>query len=191
MRRKKSGRPWPRIEGNPVRREILIHPDSRLKDICAPIVDMTDQLRTFADDLLETMYAAPGIGLAAPQVGVLERVIVMDCDRTGAVVMFNPEIISASDETNTHVKICLSIPGQREEVVRPETVHVSWIDSDGVAQERVFDGLWATCVQHEIDHLDGKLYIDYLLPARRSFITRKCRKFKRNAGISQQGIVPS
>ena len=166
-----------------MRREILIHPHPCLKEICAPVAEITDCLRVFADDLLETMYAAPGIGLAAPQVGVSERVIVMDCDRTGAVTMFNPEIISSSNETNIHAESCLSIPDQRDDVTRPKTVQVNWLDRNGVVQEKVFDGLWATCVQHEIDHLDGKLYIDYLRPVRRSIITRKCRRFKRNNGV--------
>ena len=125
-----------------MRREILIHPDSRLKKTCAPVTELTDHLRTLADDLLETMYAAYGIGLAAPQVGVRERpVIVMDCDRTGAVVMFNPEIISASEETVIYAEGCLSIPGQRDEITRPKTVHVNWLDRDGVAQHGDLLGL--------------------------------------------------
>ncbi len=104
---------------------ILIHPDPRLKKICAPVTDLSDKLRLLADDMLETMYAAPGIGLAAPQIGVLERLIVLDCEKEEGVaakplVMFNPEIIAASDETNVYEEGCLSIPDQYAEVTRPK-----------------------------------------------------------------------
>ena len=167
-----------------MKRPILIHPDPRLKKVCAPVPDLSDELRTLADDMLETMYDAPGIGLAAPQIGVLERLIVMDCVKDEGVeaqpmVLFNPEIISSSDETNTYEEGCLSIPDQFADVTRPKVVEVAWIDRDGNAQSQVFDGLWATCVQHEIDHLNGKLFIDYLGPMRRQMITRKMQKLKR------------
>jgi peptide deformylase len=163
---------------------ILIHPDPRLKKICAPVTDLSDKLRLLADDMLETMYAAPGIGLAAPQIGVLERLIVLDCEKEEGVdakplVMFNPEIIAASDETNVYEEGCLSIPDQYAEVTRPKEVEVEWLNRDGNLQRETFDGLWATCVQHEIDHLDGKLFIDYLKPLKRQMITRKMQKLKR------------
>jgi len=167
-----------------MKRSILIHPDPRLKKICAPVDDLSDALRKLADDMLETMYDAPGIGLAAPQIGVLSRLIVLDCVKEeGAsprpMVLFNPEIVAASDETNVYDEGCLSIPEQYGEVTRPAAVDVAWIDRDGKAQQQTFDGLWATCVQHEIDHLEGKLFIDYLKPLKRQMITRKMQKLKR------------
>ena len=167
-----------------MKRNILIHPDPRLKKVCAPVDDLSDELRALADDMLETMYDAPGIGLAAPQIGVLERLIVLDCVKEeGAtprpLVMFNPEIISASDETSVYEEGCLSIPDQFAEVTRPAEVEVAWMDQNGKAQRETFEGLWATCVQHEIDHLNGKLFIDYLKPLKRQMITRKMVKLKR------------
>ena len=165
-------------------RPILIHPDPRLKRICTPVDDLSDGLRALADDMLQTMYDAPGIGLAAPQVGVLERLIVMDCvkeegEEPRPLVMFNPEILAASDETNVYEEGCLSIPEQYAEVTRPSAVDVRWIDRDGNERQETFNGLWATCVQHEIDHLNGKLFIDYLGPMKRQLITRKMQKLKR------------
>ncbi|WP_372884992.1 peptide deformylase [Shimia sp.] len=161
---------------------ILIHPDPRLKKLCAPVPDLSDRLRDLAQDMLETMYDAPGIGLAAPQVGVLERLIVMDCakeDDPQPVVMFNPEVLAASDALNTYEEGCLSIPEQFAEVTRPAEVRIGWIDETGTPREKDFDGLWATCVQHEIDHLNGKLFIDHLGAMRRQMITRKSAKLKR------------
>ncbi|MCH2163845.1 MAG: peptide deformylase [Marinovum sp.] len=168
-----------------MKRPILIHPDPRLKKLSTPIEDVTNELRTLANDMLSTMYDAPGIGLAAPQVGVNKRLIVLDCVKEeGAtpqpVTMFNPEVIASSDELNTYEEGCLSIPDQFADVTRPTEVEVVWIDENGAAQQRVFDGLWATCVQHEIDHLNGKLFIDYLKPLRRQMITRKMQKLKRD-----------
>lgn len=167
-----------------MKRTILIHPDPRLKKICAPVPDISDELRVLADDMLETMYDAPGIGLAAPQLGIMSRLIVLDCEKEdGAtprpMVMFNPEVIDVSDDKNVYEEGCLSIPEQYGEVTRPASVKVGWIDRNGDAQEQDFDGLWATCVQHEIDHLEGKLFIDYLRPLRRQMITRKMVKLKR------------
>lgn len=165
-------------------RPILIHPDPRLKKLCAPVPDLSDGLRALANDMLETMYDAPGIGLAAPQVGVLERLIVLDCvkDEDAApepIIMFNPEIIRASDDTSVYEEGCLSIPEQYAEVTRPAEVGVRWVDMNGNEQERDFEGLWATCVQHEVDHLNGKLFIDYLSPMKRQMMTRKSQKMKR------------
>ena len=167
-----------------MKRNILIHPDPRLKKACAPVDDLTDAFRALGDDMLETMYEAPGIGLAAPQVGVLSRLIVLDCIKEeGATpqptMMFNPTVIATSDETHTYDEGCLSIPEIYGEVTRPAEVEVAWIDRDGKARQQVFDKLWATCVQHEIDHLDGKLFIDHLRPLRRQMITRRMVKLKR------------
>ncbi|MEX3017021.1 peptide deformylase [Gymnodinialimonas hymeniacidonis] len=168
-----------------MKRPIVLHPDPRLKKVAAPIDDVSDELRALADDMLATMYDAPGIGLAAPQIGVSLRLIVLDCVKEeGApprpMAMFNPEVVSSSDETNVYEEGCLSIPEIYADVTRPEAVTVRWIDMNGAEQEDTFDGLWATCVQHEIDHLDGKLFIDYLSPLKRQLITRKMVKFKRN-----------
>jgi peptide deformylase len=167
-----------------MKRNIILHPDPRLKKLCDPVADISDELRVLADDMLETMYKAPGIGLAAPQVGVLRRLIVLDCEKADDVapnpmIMFNPHVISASDEQNTYEEGCLSIPEQFADVTRPSEVQVAWLDRDGNAQQDVFDGLWATCVQHEIDHLEGKLFIDYLKPLKRQMITRRMQKIKR------------
>ena len=167
-----------------MKRPILIHPDPRLKKVCDPVADLSDDLRKLADDMLETMYDAPGIGLAAPQIGVLQRVIVMDCvkdegEAPNPMVMFNPEVLQGSDELNVYEEGCLSIPDQYAEVERPKMVKVGWLDINGNPQEQEFDGLWATCVQHEIDHLNGKLFIDYLKPLKRQMITRKMQKLKR------------
>ena len=165
-------------------RPILIHPDPRLKTVAEPVGEITAELRALADDMLETMYDAPGIGLAAPQIGVLKRLLVMDCVKEeGAaprpMALFNPEIIWASDDMNTYEEGCLSIPEQYAEVDRPAEVQVRWIDPSGAQHEEHFKGLWATCVQHEIDHLNGKLFIDYLKPLKRQMITRKMQKLKR------------
>ncbi len=170
-------------------RPILIHPDPRLKKVCDPVDDLSDELRQLADDMLETMYDAPGVGLAAPQVGKLHRLIVLDCvkdegEEPRPLVMFNPEVIASSDETNVYEEGCLSIPDQYADVTRPKVVDVSWIDRDGNPQQETFDGLWATCVQHEIDHLNGKLFIDYLKPLKRQMITRKMQKLKREMARS-------
>ena len=134
--------------------------------------------------MLQTMYEAPGIGLAAPQVGVLKRMFVMDCIKEeGAkprpMVLVNPEVTWVSDELSTHEEGCLSIPEQYADVERPAEARVRWTDLDGKAHEEKFGGLWAVCVQHEIDHLDGKLFIDYLKPLKRQMITRKMVKLKR------------
>ena len=163
-------------------RPILIHPDPRLKKPCEAVGEITPEIRALAADMLETMYDAPGVGLAAPQVGVTKRVVVMDCIKDGPpepIVMVNPQILWASEDVTTYEEGCLSIPDQYAEVKRPASVRVEWTDLDGARQERDFTGLWATCAQHEIDHLDGKLFIDYLGPLKRQMITRKMEKLKR------------
>ncbi len=163
-------------------RPILIHPDPRLKKVCDPVTEITEEVRRLGADMLETMYAAPGIGLAAPQVGVTKRVIVMDCIKDGPpepLVLLNPQVVWASEDVSVYEEGCLSIPEQYAEVKRPTAVTVRWMGLDGAGQERTFEGLWATCVQHEIDHLDGRLFIDYLGPLKRQMITRKMEKLKR------------
>jgi peptide deformylase len=134
--------------------------------------------------MLETMYDAPGIGLAAPQVGVSRRLLVMDCVKEeGAaprpMVLINPEIIWESPVLGTYEEGCLSIPEQYADVTRPAEVEVAWTGLDGKRHQERFDKLWATCVQHEIDHLDGTLFIDHLTALKRQLITRKMVKLKR------------
>lgn len=165
-------------------RPILIHPDPRLKKRCPPVAEITPEIGKLAEDMLETMYDAPGVGLAAPQVGVLSRLFVMDCvkeegESPRPMVLVNPEIIAASEETNTYEEGCLSIPEQYGEVTRPKRVTMRWLGLDGKPHQEEFDGLWATCAQHELDHLNGKLFIDHLGAIKRSMITRKMVKLKR------------
>ncbi len=167
-------------------RPILIHPDPRLKKACDPVGTIDDGVRELARDMFDTMYHAPGIGLAAPQVGVNARLIVMDCARREddtatpqPIAMVNPEIAWASDELNEHEEGCLSIPEIYAPVTRPEAVTVRWTDLDGEGREATMRGIWSVCVQHEIDHLNGKLFIDYLGPMRRQMITSRMKKLKR------------
>ena len=165
-------------------RPILIHPDPRLKKVTDPVARITPEIEALAADMLATMYDAPGIGLAAPQVGVLSRIFVMDAQRDPQaepqpMVMINPEITWESDEQNVYEEGCLSIPDHYAEVTRPAAVRVNWLGLDGKTHEKDFDGLWATCAQHEIDHLDGVLFIDHISAMRRQMITRKMVKLKR------------
>ncbi len=165
-------------------RPILIHPDPRLKKPCTAVTDITADLVILARDMLETMYDAPGVGLAAPQVGVTKRLFVMDCIKDPElaprpIVLFNPVITWSSEDISTYEEGCLSIPEEYAPVERPAEVRVRWTGLDGVEQEEQFAGLWATCAQHEIDHLDGKLFIDYLGPMKRQMITRRMEKLKR------------
>ena len=165
-------------------RDILIHPDPRLKAKTEPVSDFDAGLKKLADDMLETMYAAPGIGLAAPQIGVMKQLLVMDCIKEDGetprpMVLINPKVTWSGEDLSTYEEGCLSIPDQYADVERPAEVEVAWQDVDGNSQSERFDGLWATCVQHEIDHLNGKLFIDYLKPLKRQMITRKMQKLKR------------
>jgi len=165
-------------------RNILLHPDPRLKKKCEPVAEMDDETRALMQDMLETMYAAPGVGLAAPQIGVMKRILVMDVIKEDEgepqpYLMANPEVIWESDEMSTYEEGCLSIPDEYADVERPAQVKVSYLDKDGETQELECDGLLATCVQHEIDHLNGKLFIDYLGPVKRSMITGRMKKRKK------------
>lgn len=165
-------------------RKILLHPDPRLKKTADPVLAVNDDLRRLADDMLETMYDNLGLGLAAPQVAVMHRMLVIDCakdedETSDPMVLINPRITWSSEERSLHEEGCLSLPDQYGEVERPTEVEVEWMGLDGKTVRERFDGLWATCVQHEIDHLDGKLFIDYLKPLKRQMITRKMKKLKR------------
>src|SRR5262249_45325676 len=141
------------------------------------------ELRQLMDDMLETMYAAPGIGLAAPQVGVLKRLVVLDIDRedvkTGPLFLVNPEVVEASDEDATYEEGCLSVPEHYSEVARPAKVRVRYLDRDGRQKEMACEGLLATCVQHEIDHLDGVIFIDHISALKRNMILRKLLKARK------------
>ena len=162
---------------------ILTAPDPRLKKKSKPVDQVDDELRRLMDDMLETMHAAPGIGLAAPQIGVLKRVIVLDIDRedtkTGPLFMANPEIVEASEEDATYEEGCLSVPEHYSDVVRPAKVTVRYLDREGKQQDLPCEGLLATCVQHEIDHLDGVLFIDHISALKRSMILRKLLKARK------------
>ncbi|MEO0829869.1 MAG: peptide deformylase [Pseudomonadota bacterium] len=149
---------------------IVLHPDPRLKKVAEPVPEVTAEIRKLAENMLDTMYDAPGIGLAAPQVGVMKRLLVMDCVKEeGAapqpMALLNPEVTWSSEELNVYEEGCLSIPEHYADVERPAEVRVAWMDLEGERQEERFDGLWATCVQHEIDHLDGILCTDREEPA--------------------------
>jgi peptide deformylase len=166
-------------------RTILTAPDPRLKKKAMPVDAVDESVRQLMDDMLETMYAAPGIGLAAPQIDVLKRVIVLDIDRedtkTGPLFMANPEIIEASDEDVSYDEGCLSLPEHYAEVVRPATVTVRYLDRDGAQQTLACEGLLSTCVQHEIDHLDGILFVDHISALKRNMILRKLLKLRKEA----------
>jgi peptide deformylase len=162
---------------------ILTAPDPRLKKKSLPVEAVDDGVRQLMDDMLATMYDAPGIGLAAPQVGVLKRVVVLDIERedtkTGPLFMANPEIIDASDEDASYEEGCLSVPEHYSDVVRPAKVTVRYLDRDGKTQEIAAEGLLATCLQHEIDHLDGILFIDHISALKRNMILRKLLKARK------------
>lgn len=164
-------------------RPILIHPDPRLKKVCEPVSGVDARIRKLADDMLETMYDAPGVGLAGPQIGVMKRIFVIDCaDKEGTpdpMVLINPEITWESESMSTYEEGCLSIPEIYEDVTRPEMVRMSYLDMDGKHHEDEFDALYATAAQHELDHLDGTLFIDYLSKVKRAMITNKMKKLKK------------
>ena len=148
---------------------------------------MDDEVRRLMDDMLETMYAAPGIGLAAPQVGALSRVLVVDIAREGEppqpYKMANPEIVWVSDEDAVYEEGCLSVPEHYAEVARPAAVRVRYLDEENEIRELEAEGLLATCVQHEIDHLDGILFLDHLTALKRNMILRKLLKAKKAADL--------
>jgi peptide deformylase len=167
------------------KREILVLPDKRLRQVADPIPEITDEIRTLARDMLETMYDAPGIGLAATQLGEMKRLVVMDLSREGEVpepiVMVNPEILKYSEETVATEEGCLSIPEIYYDVERPAEVTVRYTDLDGNVVEREAKDRLAICMQHELDHLDGVLYIDYLSRLKRDRVLKKFQKAEKLA----------
>jgi len=162
------------------KREILVLPDARLRAVADPIEKVDDAVKQLAADMLETMYDAPGIGLAAPQIGEMKRMVVMDLAKDGEpkdpIVMINPEILKYSEETVTTEEGCLSIPEIYYDVERPAEVTVRYTDLDGKIVERDTKDRLAICVQHELDHLDGVLYIDYLSRLKRDRVIKKFQK---------------
>ena len=161
-------------------RPILVLPDARLRAVADPVDKIDDEVKKLAKDMLDTMYAAPGIGLAAPQVGALQRVVVMDLAKDGTppdpIVMINPEILKFSDETVVTEEGCLSIPDLYYEVERPASVTVKYTNLAGETVTRDAEDRLAICVQHELDHLDGVLYIDYLSRLKRDRVLKKFEK---------------
>lgn len=160
--------------------KILEFPDPRLRTKAAPVAEVNDELRTLIDDMFETMYEAPGIGLAATQVDVHRRLLVTDvsADRDAPYVLINPEILEM-DGVTVSDEGCLSVPGYYEEVQRVEHIKVRFLDRQGDQVEMETEGLLAICIQHEMDHLDGKLFVDYLSEAKRGRIRKKLEKERR------------
>lgn len=168
-------------------RPILHIPTPCLREVATPVADINDEIKTLIKDMFDTMYDAPGVGLAAPQIGVMHRVIVMDPageeDEPAPLAMINPEITWLSEELRVHQEGCLSIPEYYEDVERPDLCKVTYLDEEGERHERTCSGLLSTIVQHEVDHLDGKLFIDYLSRLKRERVLKKFQKLaKRAAG---------
>ena len=175
-------------------RPILILPDKRLRQKAQPIAAVDDAIRAVMDDMLETMYAAPGIGLAATQIGEMKRLLVLDVAKrqdeeasAEPMVFANPDIVWSSEELSTYNEGCLSIPEIYEEVERPARIRVRYLDRDNRQQEIEADGILATCLQHEIDHLNGVLFIDHISRLKREMISKKFVKAaKRDAEDAKQ-----
>ena len=165
------------------KKEIVIEPDPILRKKSVNLEKVDDELRGLLDDMLETMYSAPGIGLAAVQVGVLKRLIVIDIskekDKKNPLFLINPEIVSRSKKTSIYEEGCLSLPGHFAEIERPAECHVKYIDYTGKEKEIKANGLLSTCIQHEVDHLNGILFIDYLSKLKKDMILKKLIKHKK------------
>ena len=167
---------------------ILTAPDPRLKLKSKPVEKVDDEIRCLMDDMLETMYAAPGVGLAAPQVGVTKRVLVVDVAKEGEtpnpMKLANPEVLWTSEEEAVYEEGCLSLPEQFAEVTRPAKARIRYLDYENEIREIELEGLLATCIQHEIDHLEGILFVDHLSMLKRNIILRKLSKLKRMQAIA-------
>jgi len=170
-------------------RPIIVLPDARLRQRSEPVAEITDEIRTLAADMLDTMYDAPGIGLAAIQVGIPKRVVVIDLakpeEEKRPVVLVNPEVTWSSDEKRVYEEGCLSIPEYYEEVERPDRIRFRYRTLEGATVEAEADGVLATCVQHELDHLNGVLFIDYLSKLKRD---RVIKKFQKAARREAEGV---
>ena len=162
---------------------ILRYPDPRLHTQAQAVESVTDDIRQLIADMAETMYEAPGIGLAATQINVHKRIVVMDLseDRSEPMVFINPEFEILSDEMGQYQEGCLSVPGYYENVDRPQRVKIKALDRDGKPFEMIAEGLLAVCIQHECDHLNGKLFVDYLSPLKRDMVRKKLEKQRRHA----------
>jgi len=164
-------------------RPIIIAPDPRLKKRAQPVETVDAEIRRLMDDLLETMYAAPGIGLAAPQVGVSKRIIVVDAarkdDAPEPLFLANPELLWLGEEENIYEEGCLSLPDQFADVLRPEACRVRYLDRDNETREIEAEGILATCIQHEMDHLEGLLFVDHISALKRGMILRRLTKQKK------------
>ncbi len=164
-------------------RQILTEPNEVLRQKSLPVDKVDKELQILMDDMLETMYSAPGIGLAAIQVGVPKRVIVLDIEqkegKKNPLYFINPEIIKKSENLSTYEEGCLSVPGQFAEIDRPDRCHIKYLDYNGEKKEINAEGMLATCIQHEMDHLEGILFIDYLSKLKKSMIIKKLSKQKR------------
>jgi peptide deformylase len=160
--------------------ELLHYPDERLRTVAKPVAAVDDRVRRIVQDMTETMYAAPGIGLAATQVNIHERIILVDIteDQSELRVLINPEITDCSDEKKVFQEGCLSVPGVYDDVERPDQIRVRALNEQGQAVEFDADGLLSVCIQHEIDHLDGKVFVDYLSRLKQSRIKTKMIKAK-------------
>ncbi|MGH6660636.1 MAG: peptide deformylase [Rhodospirillales bacterium] len=167
--------------------DIIVAPDPRLKITAKPVKKVDASVRKLMDDLLETMHSARGIGLAAPQVGDKRRVIVVDVanedEPPNPIRMANPELLWTSDEERIHEEGCLSLPEQYAEVVRPDRIRVRYLDYRSKIRELETDGVLATCIQHEMDHLDGVLFVDHVSALKRRMILRKLQKAKKQAAL--------
>jgi peptide deformylase len=165
------------------RRKIIIEPDAILRKTSETLEKVDNELRGLMDDMLETMYAAPGIGLAAVQIGVLKRLIVIDISREkekkNPLFLINPEIIYKSKNTSVYEEGCLSLPGYFAEIERPAECKIKYIGYDGKKKNMTANGLLATCIQHEVDHLNGKLFIDHLSKLKKDMIIKKLVKHKK------------
>ena len=166
-----------------MQRKIIIEPDVILRKKSEILENVDNELRELMDDMLETMYAAPGIGLAGVQVGVLKRLIVIDIsknkEKKNPLFLINPEIVSKSNKTSIYEEGCLSLPGYFAEIERPAECKVEYLDYDGKKSEMNANGLLATCIQHEVDHLNGVLFIDYLSKLKKDMIVKKLVKHKK------------
>ena len=164
-------------------RKIIIEPDPILRKKCEPLEKVDTDTKKLMDDMLETMYTAPGIGLAAVQIGILKRLVVIDISRDeekkNPIFLINPEIINQSKQTSVYEEGCLSIPGQFAEIERPAECTLKYINYNGEKKELKADGLLATCIQHEVDHLNGILFIDYLSKLKKDMIIKKLVKQKK------------
>ena len=164
-------------------RKILTEPDPILRKKCEPLEKVDEETKKLMDDMLETMYAAPGIGLAAIQVGILKRLVVIDIskeeEKKKPIFLINPQILYQSKNTSVYEEGCLSLPGQFAEIERPAECTIKYIDYNGKEKELKSDGLLATCIQHEVDHLNGILFIDYLSKLKKDMIIKKLVKQKK------------